>query len=311
MAADDMTQPARDASAAGRPATVDWLAGVPASEWTFDPTVGVATGRPRRRWTTAFVALGLCLISALGGGVAGASLTQGSTVARDTPVVAGAAGQPAAVSLASPGTGRLGGVASIVAAVAPSVVTIEAQTTGFGRRSASESGSGFVVGSDGWILSCDHVVAGSDSITVMLHNGRTYEATIAAEDVNLDLVLLKIKAKDLHPAQLAGAGSVVVGQEAIVIGSPLGDYPGSVTEGIISGIDRSITVASANGWGQSTFSNLLQTDAAINPGNSGGPLFDAAGRVVGIVSAESGSAQGIGFAVPVELSRSLLAQAGL
>ncbi len=312
MAAEDGTRPVRDASVAGHVASADWLAGVPVSAWASDPIMPVPAERPRRHRTTALIALSLCVCSALGGGVAGASLSHGSAATDGSP---GSPGSPAAASLASSGTGRLGGVAGVVDAVAASVVTIQARSAGSGRRSLAgstgASGSGFVVGSDGWILSCDHVIAGSDTISVTLHNGRTYTASVAAEDATLDLVLLRIDAQDLHPVRLADSAAVVVGQQAIVIGSPLGDYPGSVTEGIISGIDRSITVASETGWGDSTFSHLLQTDAAINPGNSGGPLLDGSGQVVGIVAAESGSAQGIGFAVPVDLARSLLAQGGL
>ena len=111
--------------------------------------------------------------------------------------------------------------------------------------------------------------------------------------------------------KLGVSGTLQVGQEAIVVGSPLGDYPGSVTEGVISGLERTITVSAFSDRSGSTFTHLIQTDAAINPGNSGGPLLDSTGEVVGIVSAESGAAQGIGFAIPVDLALSLLKHAGV
>ena len=239
----------------------------------------------------------------------GASITQGSVGAANV-AAAGATGTNGSLArVLSRATGdanrAASGVIAVAAAAAPSVVTVQAQSSGFGRRFpggvSSGTGSGFVVGSGGWILTCDHVVAGADTVSVTLADGRSFDASVKAEDAGLDLALLKIGAKDLPAMKLGVSGTLQVGQEAIVVGSPLGDYPGSVTEGVVSGLERTINVSAFSDRSGSTFSHLIQTDAAINPGNSGGPMLDSTGEVVGIVSAESGAAQGIGFAIPVDL----------
>jgi S1-C subfamily serine protease len=274
--------------------------------------------RPRRLALLPLV-VALCLLSAMVGGFVGASITQGS-VGGVNVAAAGATDTNGSLAralsrTASDANKAASGVVAVAAAAAPSVVTIQAQSSGFGRHFpggvSSSTGSGFVVGSGGWILTCDHVVAGADTVSVTLADGRSFDASVKAEDGGLDLALLKIGAKDLPAMKLGVSGTLQVGQKAIVVGSPLGDYPGSVTEGVISGLERTITISAFSDRPGSTFSHLIQTDAAINPGNSGGPLLDATGEVVGIVSAESGTAQGIGFAIPVDLAQPLLGQAGV
>ncbi len=296
-------------------ASTEWFHQDAAPPWMFDAPARPATGRARRRLMLGSVAAGLCLVSAVAGGLVEASIARdGTGAAPAAAAVAARVGATALTDTVKRTAAPLNGVASVVAAVAPSVVTIETQGAGFGRRSrggATGVGSGFVVGSDGWILTCDHVVASSDAITVTFSNGRTFDAVVAAEDAGLDLAVLKIDARGLPSVTLGSSASIVLGQEAIVIGSPLGDYPGSVSDGIVSGLERTITVQSYVYGGGNTFQHLIQTDAAINPGNSGGPLLDAAGTVVGIVSAESGEAQGIGFAIPVDRATSLLDRTGV
>jgi S1-C subfamily serine protease len=154
------------------------------------------------------------------------------------------------------------------------------------------------------ILTNHHVVEGSPSkLTVNLKDGRSFDATIYGVDTLTDLAIVKVEATGLPTAPIGDSSTIQVGQQAIAIGSPLGQFSDSVTSGIISALGRSIDVE--NG----TLSNLIQTDTAINPGNSGGPLLDPTGSVIGINTAVASSSQGIGFAIPINIARPLLAQA--
>ena len=120
---------------------------------------------------------------------------------------------------------------------------------------------------------------------------------------------MKIDATNLRPASIGDSGSIVVGQTAIAIGSPLGTFTETVTKGIVSALDRSITVRDDATGRPTTLSGLIQTDAAINPGNSGGPLLNAAGAVVGVNTATASTAEGIGFAIPVQAAQALIDEA--
>jgi serine protease Do len=204
-------------------------------------------------------------------------------------------------------------IVRVVNLVKPSVVTINTTgTTGAGRRTAqfSGSGSGFIVDSKGLILTNNHVIMDSSTLSVTLVDGRELPATVVKADATHDLALIKIDATGLTPVALGDSSKAEVGQLAIAIGSPLGTFTDSVTSGIISGLDRSITVGDQTSSFTENLSGLLQTDAAINPGNSGGPLLDANGNVVGIVTAASSSAQDIGFAIPINQAKQLIAAAG-
>ncbi|HTC85065.1 MAG TPA: trypsin-like peptidase domain-containing protein [Candidatus Acidoferrum sp.] len=190
-------------------------------------------------------------------------------------------------------------IENVAAAVTPAVVTIT--TNGVGRN-ASGVGSGVIVNANGWILTNNHVISGSGSITVALADGRTFDGTVAATDSAHDLAIVKVVATGLPTAALGDSTKLQVGQLVVAIGSPLGEYTSSVTSGIVSGLGRSITIE------RESLTDLIQTDAAINPGNSGGPLLDSAGKVIGIDTAEAGSAQGIGFAIPIETAKALIAR---
>ncbi len=198
----------------------------------------------------------------------------------------------------------------IVKQVSPAVVTITAEgitatdpTTGqTGQGTAM--GSGVIFDASGLILTNHHVVADNPSkLTVTLKDGRTFDATIYGIDTLTDLAILKVDQTGLPTAPIGDSSTIQVGQEAIAIGSPLGQFSDSVTSGIISALGRSIDVEGGR------LSNLIQTDTAINPGNSGGPLLDPAGNVIGINTAVAGGSQGIGFAIPINIARPLLAQA--
>jgi S1-C subfamily serine protease len=193
-----------------------------------------------------------------------------------------------------------------------SVVTITTTgTTGTGRRTSlfTGSGSGFIVTSDGLIVTNNHVVMDTTTLNVTLDGGKELPATIVTTDATHDLALIRVKATGLTPLPLGDSSAVRVGQLAIAIGSPLGTFTDSVTQGIVSGLDRSISVGDNSSAFTENLAGLIQTDAAINPGNSGGPLLDASGTVVGVVTAASSTAQDIGFAIPINQVKTLIAAA--
>jgi len=202
----------------------------------------------------------------------------------------------------------------VVAAVRDSVVTItsegvSARGFGFGNIPSTGVGSGVILTADGYILTNKHVVTGSDSLTVELSDGRQLPATIVKESDDKDLALVKVDATGLSPATIGDSGTLQVGETTIAIGSPLGTFTETVTRGILSATGRTITVQDEATGRPVTLTGLLQTDAAINPGNSGGPLLDQTGKVIGINTAVSTDAQGLGFAIPIEDAASLIALA--
>jgi S1-C subfamily serine protease len=204
---------------------------------------------------------------------------------------------------------------AVAAAALPSVVTITESTTVAGRFGGSANatgvGSGIILTSDGSILTNNHVVENSTSLSVQLPDGRKVSATVVKTDPEHDLAVIKADATGLTPAKLGDSSTIQVGEGVLAIGSPLGTFTGSVTEGIISATNRTITVNDASSRNGRTLSGLLQTDAAINPGNSGGPLVDGAGRVIGVSTAGSTQADGLNFAIPINTARTLISQSGV
>jgi serine protease Do len=205
-------------------------------------------------------------------------------------------------------------LADIVDAARESVVTITANgmsTRGLSPFSVPTTGvgSGIILTSDGYILTNRHVVEGSDTLTVALYDGTELSATIVEQATDNDLALIKVDATGLAAATIGDSSSIRVGDTAIAIGSPLGTYTETVTKGIISATGRSITVADELTGRPTELHDLLQTDAAINPGNSGGPVLDATGAVVGIATAVADSAEGLGFAIPINAATELIALA--
>ncbi len=162
------------------------------------------------------------------------------------------------------------------------------------------SGTGFFVSSDGLVVTNKHVVSNQTAdYTVVLSGGKEYSANVLAVSPNQDIAVLKIDGADFPSLPLGDSGALRVGQTAIAIGNPLGEFPNSVSRGIISGLNRNVTAGSAFGDAE-TLSDIIQTDAAINPGNSGGPLLDIAGNVIGINVAVAQGAENIGFAIPID-----------
>ncbi len=162
-------------------------------------------------------------------------------------------------------------------------------------------GSGFIAKSDGTIITNKHVVDDDQaSYTVVMNDGKRYDAKVLAKDPSNDVAVVKIEASNLPTLQFDDSDKVQIGESVIAIGNALGEYRNTVTKGIISGKSRTITAGDSNGQTE-TLEDVFQTDAAINPGNSGGPLLNLAGHVVGMNTAVNQSGQLIGFAIPVNV----------
>lgn len=193
----------------------------------------------------------------------------------------------------------------------PAVVSVTGitQTTGFfGQASSSEiAGTGYIVRSDGLIVTNKHVASSTDTkYTVITNDGKSYSATVESLDPMFDIAILKINATNLPTVVLGSSDGLVAGQAAIAIGNALGQYQNSVTVGVVSGIGRVIQASDSSGSSTESLDNVIQTDAAINSGNSGGPLLNIAGQVVGMNTAVDSTGQGIGFALPINLIKSAL-----
>ena len=163
------------------------------------------------------------------------------------------------------------------------------------------SGSGIILTSDGYIVTCKHVVDGAETIKVILNDDSEHDAKLVGTDSRSDLAVLKIDATTLSPATLGDSDMLTVGEDVIAIGNPLGELRGTATSGIVSALSREVTVGSVS-------MSLIQTDAAISPGNSGGGLFNASGSLIGIVNAKASSsnAEGLGFAIPVSSVKTII-----
>ena len=188
--------------------------------------------------------------------------------------------------------------------VSPSVVVITTEQVVYSQwswygQNQVESGacSGVIISSDGYILTCAHVVDGASTITVTIGD-KDYTATLVGEDTTSDIAVIKIDADGLTPATVGNSDSLKVGQSVMAVGNPLGELGGTVTGGMISALNRSVTI---QGSSSVNTMSLIQMDASVSPGNSGGGLFNMNGELVGIVNAKSSSsdAEGLGFAIPI------------
>ena len=201
--------------------------------------------------------------------------------------------------------GGLMSVEETAAIIKQTVVEITTETEGanrwYGLFTRQGAGSGVIITKDGYIATNYHVVSGADNITVHLPDGAKHKATLVGVDQDLDLAVIKIAASGLTPAVLGDSTKLSVGQSALAVGNPLGELGGTVTFGIISALDREMSIE-----GQSMV--LLQTDAAVNQGNSGGGLFNLYGELIGIVNAKSmGSGiEGLGFAIPINTAKKVI-----
>jgi S1-C subfamily serine protease len=202
-------------------------------------------------------------------------------------------------------------VTDAVDKVSPAVVTITPQGRSGALVFAEGVGSGVIYDADGWVVTNRHVVCDADTLAVQLADGQRYEGSVYGLDTLTDLAIVRIEGEDLPTVDMGNSDTLKVGQHAIAIGSPLGTFTNSVTTGVVSAMGRRIDVrdvCSASGQLES-LRDLIQTDAAINPGNSGGALVDVDGTLIGINTAIAGDAQGIGFAIPINLARPIMQQA--
>ena len=268
-------------------------------------------GSAKKIWMRVAAGVGVVVLG-FGGGLAG------TIVASRTGLIGGQVvvqtvernNDTSAISQGS-ATGTSLSLQDVSAIVSPSVVAITTEqmtssNTWFGGSYVqSGAGSGVIISQDGYILTCAHVVSGATSISVQLSDDSTYTATIVGADSSSDIAVLKIEAAGLTPAVLGDSDTLAVGEDAVAVGNPLGTLGGTVTNGIISALNRSVTV-------DNNQMTLIQTSASISPGNSCGGLFNGNGELIGIVNAKSGysEAEGLGFAIPIntamEISQSLI-----
>ena len=206
-----------------------------------------------------------------------------------------------------------GSISEIANSVSKSVVSIitNTSTTGsfFTGQVSQAAGTGFILSSDGYIATNKHVVANATKIGVILDDGSTYEDVelIGTDPIN-DFAIIKIKdVKDLTPIKIGDSKTTNIGQQVVAIGNALGTYQNSITSGIISGKGRSLTASDSSRTTYETLSDMIQTDAAINGGNSGGPLVNAAGEVIGINTAYASQGNNVGFAIPINSVKGIMA----
>ncbi len=215
--------------------------------------------------------------------------------------------------------------------VSPAVVTVSISTTrrtrdffefdpfnpfspfaprqGATQKIEQDIGSGFIVSSDGLVVTNKHVVSeAAAKYRVITKEDKTYEVAKIYRDPTNDLAILKIEASSLPTVEMGDSSKIKVGQMAIAIGTALGEFRHTVTTGVISGMGRGITAGSPFAGQAERLDNVIQTDAAINPGNSGGPLINSSGQVIGVNTAVSAEGQNIGFALPINVVREALNQ---
>ncbi|KNB51426.1 S1C family serine protease [Streptomyces caatingaensis] len=283
------------------------------------PVPAPAPGERRRPRRAGALVAACALVAALVGG--GSAALVGGLTGKD----GGGSGQSTQVQNASV---KSGGVSAVAQAVSPSIVEIKANTDG-GRS----TGSGVIISADGEVVTNNHVVAGADTVQVTLNDGSTKTAKVVGTDPGKDLALIKIQgASGLKAAKLGDSGKLKVGDQVVAIGSPEG-LTGTVTSGIVSALNREVTVPKESGGGSRqpqrqwpfefggnqyngdtgssrTTYKAIQTDASLNPGNSGGALINMNGEIIGINSAmfapgsgggssDTAGSVGLGFAIPV------------
>lgn len=194
---------------------------------------------------------------------------------------------------------------SVVGITTTTIQTYNSFWGGTQQQEAQSIGSGVIVDTNGLILTNSHVIGDGQAkeIIVSLTDGSNEKAEVLWYDYNLDLAVIKINRTGLSAAELGDSDSLLVGEPVVAIGNPMSlDLNGTLTTGVISGLNRSITIENV------TIKPLIQTDASINPGNSGGPLFNAEGKVIGINTAKMSTAEGLGFSIPINVIEPILSQ---
>jgi len=281
----------------------------PGGRHTGSPTPRRSSGSSTR--SAAAIALAAALVASLG---TYALLLAGGQLDRRVVISPPLAQQAGSEPRGEPDVIRVVEETAVTAAVdkvSPAVVTITPRGRDGVFVFTEGVGSGVIYDPDGWVVTNRHVVCNADSLSVQLADGQRYEGSIHGLDTLTDLAIVKIDGTDLPAVDIGNSGTLKVGQRAIAIGSPLGTFTNSVTTGVVSAMGRRIDVADACSPSRQIESlrDLIQTDAAINPGNSGGALVDVEGALIGINTAIAGDAQGIGFAIPINLARPIMQQA--
>ena len=193
-------------------------------------------------------------------------------------------------------------VAQLVKDSVVEITTEQIVTGSFMQQYVSEgAGSGVIITADGYIVTNHHVIEGATNINVRLADGKEHKAKLIGSDAKTDLAVIKLETTGLTPAAFGSSAELQVGEKVVAVGNPLGKLGGTVTQGIISALDREITI-------DNTTMRLLQTDTAINPGNSGGGMFNTSGQLVGVVNAKSAGEEieGLGFAIPIDTAKKVI-----
>ena len=272
-----------------------------------------APGQPKKQKKDhsklAKSAVALVLAAAMGfvGGFAGAQFGNGGhKVVIQQVERSDSSAASDSVDAAADGTTVSSGMttAQVAKMVSPSVVVITTEQVVYSQWSwygqsqvESGAGSGVIISSDGYILTCAHVVSGASNITVSIGD-KDYPATLVGEDTTSDIAVVKVDASGLTPATVGNSDNLKVGESVMAVGNPLGELGGTVTSGIVSALNRSVSI---QGSSSVNTMSLIQMDASVSPGNSGGGLFNMNGELVGVVNAKSSDsdAEGLGFAIPI------------
>ena len=297
---------------AAEPETAGGAGGTTPPVQPVQPQTGAKPPRKKKKGTgrrIARSAVALVLAAAMGfaGGFVGAKFGgSGKVVIQQVAPSSTASSSDSADSsitaASSTGTGLT--TEQVADMVSPSVVVITteqvvySQWSWYGQNQVeSGAGSGVIISSDGYILTCAHVVSGASNITVSIGD-KDYPATLVGEDTTSDIAVVKVDATGLTPATVGDSDNLKVGESVMAVGNPLGELGGTVTSGIVSALNRSVSI---QGSSSVNTMSLIQMDASVSPGNSGGGLFNMNGELVGIVNAKSSDsdAEGLGFAIPV------------
>ena len=262
--------------------------------------------RRRKNGNIARSAVALVLAAAMGfvGGFVGARVgnTGGKVVIQQVAPSSTSSSDSGSASAVNTASGMT--TAQVSEMVSPSVVVITTEQVVYSQWSwygqsqvESGAGSGVIISSDGYILTCAHVVSGASNITVSIGD-KDYPATLVGEDTTSDIAVVKVDATGLTPATVGNSDNLKVGESVMAVGNPLGELGGTVTSGIVSALNRSVTI---QGTSSTNTMSLIQMDASVSPGNSGGGLFNMNGELIGLVNAKSSSsdAEGLGFAIPI------------
>jgi S1-C subfamily serine protease len=274
----------------------------PVPAWSTRPPMA---GMARTSGERSSLGSGAVVAVAVVAGIVSGSLSAAavSNILRDGSGSPASSQTPVAENVSRVHIDESSAIINAVAKTMPAVVKIQSASAG-----SSGVGTGFIYDSDGWILTNKHVVSDATQITVILADTRELRGDVYGIDPLTDLAIVKVDSSDLPTVTIGSSGNLEQGQLAIAIGNPLGEFENTVTTGVISGLGRQIFAGSAL-TSSEQLNNLIQTDAAINPGNSGGPLLDSAGQVIGVNTAVSQDAQGIGFAIPIDIARPIMVQA--